>query len=364
MADGDMDGHPLAHDLLPLPSVELEAGEVGNPADEGEERVDPRRVLGADVEGDPVDPEIAAPPAHLGDLPGCLHHVLLRDHETEVLGEKGEPAEEQPLVDPVDHEAHPSSASRPRVFRISPGAHQPRRARVTPCRICPSSGREWASVPMESFTPRSRTSRIWGSSRSIRKGEALISRAVPAAFAASMTRSISTWEAGREGKSRPVGWPRMSTCSLETAVRIRRVMTSFSSLSAEWTEAMTRSRSARTRSGSPRVPSARMSTSIPARSWQPDPRFTRSISFPWAFTPSASRPWVIPRVEEWSDTRRYSYPSSVPAAANSPRVRCPSVAVVWMWRSPRMAFSSTRTGRSPASARSISPRSSRISGGK
>ena len=52
-----------------------------------------------------------------------------------------------------------------------------------------------------------------------------------------------------------------------------------------------------------------------------------------------------------------------PAAAMSSSVSAPSLAVVWLWKTPRMSVSSTNLGSGPAAAASTSPVFSRSSGG-
>ncbi len=61
---------------------------------------------------------------------------------------------------------------------------------------------------------------------------------------------------------------------------------------------------------------------------------------------------------------RYSTPSASAARAISSTVARPSDQTVWQWTRPRTSSARTRSsGSVPASAASISPRSSRSSGG-
>ena len=78
---------------------------------------------------------------------------------------------------------------------------------------------------------------------------------------------------------RPLQWPNTSTCSLAAAITMRRVISSLGIDSFECTDATTRSSSANTCSGRSRLPSSRMSTSMPDRTRNGATRsFTVAIS--------------------------------------------------------------------------------------
>ena len=74
------------------------------------------------------DTEIAAPLGGKTEVARRVEHILLGDHETDLLRERAEVSEEVLLVEPVDHDTHSVNSDRERVFTTSPGAHQPRRA--------------------------------------------------------------------------------------------------------------------------------------------------------------------------------------------------------------------------------------------
>ena len=107
-----------------------------------------------------------------------------------------------------------------------------------------------------------------------------------------------------------------------------------------------------------------MSHSVPFKIVTPfNFAFSASISRHCARTRSGVRPLATVRDCEWSPTPKYSYPNAFAARAISSRLALPSLAVVWLWKTPRMSPGSISVGSSFAAASSISPASSRISGG-
>ena len=56
------------------------------------------------------DPQFPAPLNGTVEVVGGIEHILLADHETDMLREGAEVAKKDLLVEPVDHDAHPRDA--------------------------------------------------------------------------------------------------------------------------------------------------------------------------------------------------------------------------------------------------------------
>src|SRR3569832_134836 len=119
-----------------------------------------------------------------------------------------------------------------------------------------------------------------------------------------------------------------------------------------------------TSSGRSSLPFSRTSTSIPFSSVMPcNLVLSRSISVICRRRRLLSSPFATARCRECSVMARYSRPRSRAASAISASVLRPSVALVCACRSPLISCRSSNLGSWPCCAASISPRSSRSSGG-
>ena len=138
--------------------------------------------------------------------------------------------------------------------------------------------------------------------------------------------------------SRPVQWPRTLTREFVTALTIRRVIAGASIASFECTLATTTS-SRSSNSGSwSRVPSSRMSTSMPVRI-RNGATFSRSSSMmsSWRRSRSADKPLAIFSRGEWSVSAQYSWPNAAAVLIISSMGAEPSDQSEWQCRSPRSA---------------------------
>ncbi|MNZ91149.1 hypothetical protein D3C78_1101230 [compost metagenome] len=98
----------------------------------------------------------------------------------------------------------------------------------------------------------------------------------------------------------------MWTCGLSRAFTMRSVICWAGCRWPMWIEAETTSKRDRNGSGKSSSPSARISSSTPRRMRNgASSRFKASISAHCAWALASVRPWVTPRLWEWSVTTRY-----------------------------------------------------------
>ncbi len=159
------------------------------------------------------------------------------------------------------------------VLTIRSGSMPAASARSAPYQRKSSWPGAWASESIENRQPRSRASSrsLVGGSR--RSGLELISTAVSLSTQAVKTAFASNWDCLRVPRApitiRPVQWPSTFTRGFWTAATIRLVMSGASMASLECTLATRRSSWSSISSVWSRLPSSRMSTSMPLSSVKP-----------------------------------------------------------------------------------------------